>query len=59
LAVQVSQAISPGHAAWEYFGFGRRQYARFASSNLSSAAPYSRTSIVRGWAFDCAISPAV
>jgi hypothetical protein len=28
LAVQVSQAISPGHAAWEYFGFGRRQYAR-------------------------------
>ena len=20
--------ISPGHAAWEYFGFGRRQYAR-------------------------------
>src|SRR3954451_1789379 len=28
LAVQVSQVISPGHAAWEYFGFGRRQYAR-------------------------------
>ena len=28
LAVQVSQMISPGHAAWEYFGFGRRQYAR-------------------------------
>ena len=28
LAVQVSQAISPGHAAWEYFGYGRRQYAR-------------------------------
>ena len=28
LAVQVSQAISPGHAAWEYFGFARRQYAR-------------------------------
>ena len=24
----MSQAISPGHAAWEYFGFGRRQYAR-------------------------------
>ena len=20
--------ISPGHAAWEYFGYGRRQYAR-------------------------------
>ena len=28
LAVCVSQLISPGHAAWEYFGFGRRQYAR-------------------------------
>ena len=28
LAVQVSRQISPGHAAWEYFGYGRRQYAR-------------------------------
>lgn len=28
LAVHVSRAISPGHAAWEYFGFARRQYAR-------------------------------
>jgi len=28
LAVQVSQQVSPGHAAWEYFGYGRRQYAR-------------------------------
>ena len=28
LAVQVSRAISPGHAAWEYFGFGRKQYTR-------------------------------
>ena len=28
LAVQVSRVISPGHAAWEYFGYGRRQYAR-------------------------------
>jgi hypothetical protein len=28
LAVQVSRAISPGPAAWEYFGYGRRQYAR-------------------------------
>ena len=26
--MQVSRAISPGHAAWEYFGYGRRQYAR-------------------------------
>lgn len=28
LAVQTSRAISPGHAAWEYFGYERRQYAR-------------------------------
>lgn len=28
LAVQVSRAVSPGHAAWEYLGFGRKQYAR-------------------------------
>lgn len=28
LAVEVSQAVSPGHAAWEYFGYGRREYAR-------------------------------
>ncbi len=28
LAVQVSRAVSPGHATWEYFGFGRKQYAR-------------------------------
>jgi hypothetical protein len=28
LAVQVARAASPGHAAWEYLGYGRRQYAR-------------------------------
>jgi len=28
VAVQVSRAVSPGHAAWEYLGFGRKQYAR-------------------------------
>ena len=28
LAVSVSRAVSPGHAAWEYYGYGRRQYAR-------------------------------
>ena len=28
LAVHVSRAISPGHAAWEYFGYARRQFAR-------------------------------
>jgi hypothetical protein len=28
LAVQAAREASPGHAAWEYFGYGRRQYAR-------------------------------
>jgi hypothetical protein len=28
LAVHAAQAVSPGHAAWEYFGYARRQYAR-------------------------------
>ena len=28
LAVQAARLLSPGHAAWEYFGFQRRQYVR-------------------------------
>jgi hypothetical protein len=28
LAVQVARTASPGHQAWEYFGYGRREYAR-------------------------------
>jgi hypothetical protein len=28
IAVSVSRALSPGHAAWEYFGYGRKQYSR-------------------------------
>jgi hypothetical protein len=28
IAVEVARAVSPGHAEWEYFGYGRRQYAR-------------------------------
>ncbi|MBK8247026.1 MAG: hypothetical protein IPK85_06470 [Gemmatimonadetes bacterium] len=28
LAVTTSRLVSPGHAAWEYYGYGRRQYAR-------------------------------
>ena len=27
LAVHVSRSVSPGHAAWEYYGYQRRQYA--------------------------------
>ena len=28
LAVEMSRLVCPDHAAWEYFGYGRRQYAR-------------------------------
>jgi uncharacterized protein YjaZ len=28
LAVSVSRAVSPGHAAWEYFGYQRKQFSR-------------------------------
>jgi hypothetical protein len=28
IAVEVARMVSPGHAAWEYFGYARRQYAR-------------------------------
>jgi hypothetical protein len=28
LAVETARALNPGHADWEYFGYGRRQYAR-------------------------------
>jgi hypothetical protein len=28
IAVHVARVISPGHAAWEYFGYDRREYAR-------------------------------
>jgi hypothetical protein len=28
LAVETARLVAPGHAPWEYLGFGRRQYAR-------------------------------
>jgi hypothetical protein len=28
IAVEVSRTVRPGHAAWEYYGYARRQYAR-------------------------------
>jgi hypothetical protein len=28
LAVRVSQAVCPGHSAWQYFGYEKRQYTR-------------------------------
>ena len=27
-SLHVARTVSPGHAAWEYYGYGRRQYAR-------------------------------
>jgi hypothetical protein len=35
LAVQVARQLSPGHAAWEYFGYGRRQFARIRESEAA------------------------
>lgn len=32
IAVQASRAVSPGRATWEYFGYGRREYARVRES---------------------------
>ncbi len=32
IATQVSRLVSPGHAAWEYFGYGRREYASVRES---------------------------
>lgn len=34
LAVQVSRAISPGHAAWEYMGFDRKHFIRIRDMSL-------------------------
>ncbi|HEY8164901.1 MAG TPA: hypothetical protein VIF83_05030 [Gemmatimonadaceae bacterium] len=28
IAIHVSRVISPGHAAWEYYGYDRREYAK-------------------------------
>ncbi len=35
IAVEVSRMVSPGHAAWEYFGYARRQYARIRELETS------------------------
>ncbi len=42
LSVHAARAISPGHAAWEYFGYGRRQYAdvRQLESVIARAAAH-------------------
>jgi hypothetical protein len=40
VAVNVSRAVSPGHAAWEYFGYGRKQFSRIREleSSIRQAA---------------------
>jgi hypothetical protein len=35
IAVEISRMVSPGHAAWEYFGYARRQYARIRELEAS------------------------
>lgn len=35
IAVEVSRLVSPGHAAWEYFGYARRQFARIRELEAS------------------------
>ena len=49
LAVHVARAVSPGHAAWEYFGFARRQYARVREVepmlNRAAAADFERAAL--------------
>jgi len=45
----VSRAVSPGHAAWEYFGFARRQYARIRelepALQRAASADYERNAL--------------
>ena len=42
LAVEVARAVTPGHAEWDYYGYGRRQYARLREMEpmlLRAASP--------------------
>lgn len=42
IAIQASRAVSPGHAAWEYFGYARKEYAR-----VREAEPFITRSAAR------------
>jgi uncharacterized protein YjaZ len=42
LAIQASRLVSPGHAAWEYFGYSRKEYAR-----VRDAEPFVTRSMAR------------
>ena len=49
LAVHTARAACPGHAAWEYFGYGRRQYARIRDPAGAFRTVTSVTSTARCW----------
>lgn len=42
IAVQASRLVSPGHAAWEYFGYTRKEYAR-----VREAEPFIMRTVAR------------
>ncbi|MGI8766937.1 MAG: DUF2268 domain-containing putative Zn-dependent protease [Gemmatimonadaceae bacterium] len=42
IAVQASRLVSPGHAAWEYFGYARKEYAR-----VREAEPFIMRTVAR------------
>ena len=39
IAIQTSRLVSPGHAAWEYFGYSRKEYARVREAEPLQCAP--------------------
>lgn len=42
IAIQASRLVSPGHAAWEYFGYARKEFAR-----VREAEPFVARSLTR------------
>jgi uncharacterized protein YjaZ len=42
IAIQASRLVSPGHAAWEYFGYARKEFAR-----VREAEPFIARSLER------------
>jgi hypothetical protein len=42
IAIQASRLVSPGHAAWEYFGYTRKEYAR-----VREAEPFIMRTVAR------------
>lgn len=42
IAIQTSRLVSPGHAAWEYFGYARKEFAR-----IREAEPFIMRAIAK------------